>query len=151
MAARLSDAEYEQLVKGFTVGGLATPLGKRKGSKYKARPMVVLPNLRMVPADAAKAQGIRGIRFDSTHEAQHYVGLRTRLEDGEITGLVLQPSYDIHAANGEKVATYIADFRYVEITSGRVVVVDAKGMRTPLYRLKKKLVEAEHAITIVEV
>jgi hypothetical protein len=149
--ARISEEEWAKIAKGFKVGGIATPLKARKGSKYKARPVVVTKDRRMVPAEDAKAQGLAGIRFDSTHEARYYVGLLGRVEDNEITGLVLQPSYDIHAANGAKVATYVADFRYVDIATGAVVVVDAKGMKTDIYRLKKKLVEAEHGITIREV
>jgi hypothetical protein len=33
----------------------------------------------------------------------------------------------------------------------RLITEDSKGMRTPVYRLKKKLVEAQYAIEIREV
>jgi len=47
------------------------------------------------------------------------------------------------------ICKYIADFVYEERQrdgSWR----DAKGMKTPVYKLKKKFVEAEYGITIVE-
>ncbi len=48
------------------------------------------------------------------------------------------------------ICTYIADFFY--IPRGKLAVYeDAKGMKTPIYRLKKKLVKACTGIEIVEV
>lgn len=52
--------------------------------------------------------------------------------------------------NGIKVFTYKADFVYFD-DSGRTVE-DFKGVLTPIYRLKKKCVEAYHpGLKIVEV
>jgi hypothetical protein len=152
MTARLSDAEWDRLAKGFQVGQIAKPAKGQKRSKYNARAVLVTVQGLIYPAQVAIAQGIQGIRFDSQREAQHYVTLLGLLERGTITGLTLQPSFDIHAADGTtKVATYRADFSYVDVASGTVIVVDVKGMKTPIYRLKKKLVEAEHHIAIREV
>ena len=52
-----------------------------------------------------------------------------------------------------RVATYIADFSYFNVETHSVVVEDvkSKAIRTALYRLKKKLIEAQHEITITEV
>lgn len=50
--------------------------------------------------------------------------------------------------NGIKVCEYEDDFSYKE--NGVLVVEDAKGMRTPLYRLKKKLMRAALGIEIKE-
>ena len=52
-----------------------------------------------------------------------------------------------------RVATYIADFSYYDVETRSVVVEDvkSKATRTALYRLKKKLIEAQHDITITEV
>jgi hypothetical protein len=52
--------------------------------------------------------------------------------------------------NGTKVFTYRADFAY--FTDAGRTIEDFKGVITPIYRLKKKCVEAYHAgLKIVEV
>ena len=82
---------------------------------------------------------------------------------GLICDLECQPKFPIHVvpqiALGDhavvpgRVATYIADFSYFNVETNSVVVEDvkSKATRTALYRLKKKLIEAEHDITIAEV
>lgn len=60
-----------------------------------------------------------------------------------------QVSYPI-VINGYKVCTYVADFRVI-YSNGRVEVVDVKGYKTPMYRLKKKLLLAALGIEIIEV
>ena len=52
--------------------------------------------------------------------------------------------------NGKKICSYILDFK-VEYADGRVDYVDVKGVKTAIYNLKKKLVEALHLIKIKEV
>lgn len=103
----------------------------------------------------AKATVVDGIRFSSMAEAKRYGELKLLEKAGEIEGLELQPKFPL-IVNGVKVASYIADFRYVVrgkgIVSrlGRVVVEDTKGMITPVYRIKKKMVEALYGIAILE-
>lgn len=92
---------------------------------------------------------VDGIRFASKREANRYSELKILERCGEIHELTLQPRFDIEVA-GKKVATYVADFSYFRRTAKRVIE-DAKGVRTPLYKLKKKLVEAMYGITIEEV
>ncbi len=46
--------------------------------------------------------------------------------------------------------TYKADFVYYDKTLNKTIIEDVKGMRTPLYKLKKKLIENQHQITITE-
>lgn len=89
-----------------------------------------------------------GFLFDSKREAHRYWELKMLERAGEISDLELQPQFPI-VINQKKVATYIADFRYKE--KGQVVIEDAKGMRTDVYILKKKIVEALYSIKIVEV
>ncbi len=68
---------------------------------------------------------------------------------GLIRNLELQPRFPV-ILNGVKCFVYVADFSYFE-GNGRVIE-DVKGLRTPLYRLKKKCVEAIYAgIKIVEI
>jgi hypothetical protein len=112
----------------------------------------------------AKPEWVDGIRFASKSEGRRYRELKLRERAGEIACLELQPEFPIEVlnpANGEAIlcGVYRADFRYrqKEIDEGgfsgrwRLVIEDVKGMRTPIYKLKKKLVEALYGIRIVEV
>jgi hypothetical protein len=68
--------------------------------------------------------------------------------------LECQPKFEIHALDGTKVGSYRADFRFYDRASKMAVCEDVKGGRatqTEAYRLRKRLVEAEHGVTIREV
>jgi hypothetical protein len=91
-----------------------------------------------------------GLWFDSKKERAHYQELKLRERAGEIKDLVLQPSFPL-IVNGTKVGSYRADFQYTETATGEQIIVDVKGVKTPLYRLKKKIVEAVHNIQVREV
>jgi hypothetical protein len=94
---------------------------------------------------------VDNITFDSKKEANRYAELKMCMlarGNDKVVNLELQPKYPC-VVNGKKVCTYIADFK-IEYADGTVVVEDVKGMRTPIYRLKKKLVEALYGIEIVE-
>lgn len=93
---------------------------------------------------------VDGITFDSKKEAARYQELKLMEKSGLILGLDLQTPYPIYV-KGKKICTYKADFTYCVKGVSEVVVEDVKGVRTPLYRLKKKLVEALHDVTITEV
>ena len=97
----------------------------------------------------ARRTEVDGHSFASQREANRYGELRLLEQAGEISGLELQPKFPL-IVNGQKVATYIGDFRYMDAT-GAVVVEDAKGVRTPLYRHKKRLLSALYGIEIREV
>lgn len=92
---------------------------------------------------------VDGITFDSKAEAARYSELKLLQAAGEIYGLALQPTFPL-VVNGVKVATYIADFEYFA-AGARRVIEDVKGVKTPLYRLKKKLVKVIHGVEVVEV
>ena len=87
------------------------------------------------------------ITFDSKKEARRYVQLKLLVKAGVVTKLELQPRYDL-IINAVKCGFYKADFRYFE--NGREVVEDVKGMKTPVYNLKKKLIKAIYGIEIFE-
>lgn len=89
-----------------------------------------------------------GIKFDSIKECNRYKKLKLIMATGEITNITLQPKFDI-IVNNVKCGFYKADF---EITwkSGKVTIEDVKGMKTTVYQLKKRLVEAIYGITIIE-
>ena len=90
---------------------------------------------------------VDGIRFASKKEAKRYQELKLLERAGEISRLELQPRYDI-TINGVKVCTYVADFRY--FGKAKQIVEDCKGFKTPLYRLKSKLVRALYNVEILE-
>lgn len=100
-----------------------------------------------------------GIMFDSGHEANRYLELKALMELGDIRDLELQPKYGIFACElstgkGIEVASFKADFRYFDVKADRMCVEDAKSDGTKgetAYRLRKKIVEACHGITIEEV
>jgi hypothetical protein len=79
---------------------------------------------------------------------------------GLIYGLQRQVKFELipNIYEGKKVAqrsaSYIADFVYQEKESNgesHIVVEDAKGVRTDVYKLKKKLMRWVHGIEIQEV
>ncbi len=94
-----------------------------------------------------------GRRFDSKKEADYARSLEHLKHAHELKDRVVRIEYQVPyniTAKTRIVATYFADFR---VTYGdlRQEVVDVKGVRTPVYILKKKLVEALHDIKIVEI
>lgn len=94
---------------------------------------------------------IDGIVFASKHEAKRYQELKLLERNGDIINLVLQPEFLLLVKPGKSVGKYIADFSYWDTARNEYVTEDAKGVRTPVYRLKKKIVEAVYNIKIEEV
>lgn len=73
--------------------------------------------------------------------------LKIMERDGEISSLELQPKF-YFTYKDKKIFLYKADFSYIK--DGEKVIEDTKGFRTPIYKLKKKLIEAQHGIMIYE-
>ena len=80
-----------------------------------------------------------GIVFDSRFEMLRWIELQLLERAGEITHLRRQPAFPI-VVNGVKVCTYEADFAYCE--DGSEVIEDVKGVATPVFRIKAKLMRA---------
>jgi hypothetical protein len=94
---------------------------------------------------------VDGIRFDSKREAARWQELKLLERAGEIKGLERQVEYElIPKQPGERAVKYIADFRYID-HDGKTVVEDTKGVKTPVYILKRKLLLWVHGIRVVEV
>lgn len=92
---------------------------------------------------------IDGIVFDSKREAARYQELRLLERAGEISNLRLQVPYIlIDKSKYGRSIKYIADFVYND-PSG-LIVEDAKGMKTPVYRLKKRMMAEKYGIKIKE-
>ena len=95
---------------------------------------------------------IDGEIFDSQREAAYWQGLQARAAAGEITHLQRQVTFSLFCPVEDRavmVSSYRADFVFLE--RGVRHVVDAKGVRTPLYRLKAKWLRLQDGITIEEV
>lgn len=120
-------------------------------SKYKAQKVVV-----------------DGELFDSKREARRWSELRLRERAGEIKNLRRQVKYvllpaqrepDTKGKRGgnikgrviEREVSYYADFVYEDTFSGKLIVEDAKGMRTDAYILKRKMLLYFYGIRIREV
>lgn len=100
----------------------------------------------------AKRTVYLGIAFASKAEAKRYAELRLLERAGEILNLEVQPSFDL-IVGGHKVGKYVGDFRYTRKKDGQTVIEDVKSeaTRTPLYRLKAKILHATLGISITEV
>lgn len=96
----------------------------------------------------AKPQVIDGIRFASKFEAKRYAELQLLERAGAISELKRQVAYPL-CVNGIQVCKYIADAEYIE--NGRIVTEDAKGCKTPTYRLKAKMFCAQYGREIREI
>lgn len=77
-----------------------------------------------------------GITFASKHEMTTYQHFKLLQRAGEIKILELQPRF-ILIPKPNKIE-YVADFRIIW-ADGREEIVDAKGMETPVFKLKLKL------------
>lgn len=113
----------------------------------------------------AKKVVLDGIRFDSTREAERWKELCLLQRAGKIHDLRRQVKYElipeqrepdsfgprgglIRGKTIEKACCYYADFVYTE--DGQTVVEDVKGMRTPEYVIKRKLLLWRYGIRIRE-
>ena len=99
---------------------------------------------------------IDGYTFDSRLEADFYLRLKPLVKSGKIKELKIHPRYLLQEGftkNGKHYQPiyYIADFE-VLYDDGVTVIYDTKGMRTEVYKIKRKLFEYKYQDkTIVEV
>lgn len=98
---------------------------------------------------------VDNILFDSKKEANYYTKLKILRDAGKILDLelqkrfVLQQGFKLHGKTYRAI-TYIADFVYKD-QEGQTHVVDTKGYRTQVYKIKKKLFMKKFGIEIEEV
>lgn len=99
-----------------------------------------------------------GIRFDSVKEMHRYAEYKVLEKGGVIKDLKLQVKFQLIPAQKdesgrvvERAVEYIADFVYRDSDTGLLHVVDAKGVRTREYIIKRKLMLWVHGIKIEEV
>jgi len=98
----------------------------------------------------AKKVVVDDIKFDSKKEAGRYIQLKELEEKGAISDLHRQVPFLLVPAqfgSGEKkkgkclerAVRYVADFTYHDNVTNEDVVEDVKGVKTPEYVIKRKL------------
>jgi hypothetical protein len=95
----------------------------------------------------AKKTVVDGVTFASKLEARRWNELLLMQRAGVILNLQRQVPFEM-TVNGHLICKYLADFTYTTTETGESVVEDAKGVVTPEFRLKAKLMEALHGIVI---
>jgi len=118
-----------------------------------------------------KTRALDGTIFDSTKEARRWDDLILLQKAGKITDLRRQVAYELipaqyetyerYSKKGDRLkdgvrllerkVQYVADFVYTDAETGENIVEDTKGVRTPDYIIKRKLLLAVHGIRIKEV
>ena len=131
---RISEEDYRSFIKRQKKNGKAASIPEPpRPSKYHNKKSTYYdPDLN------------ESLAFDSLKELDYYFILKDRLKRGEITDLrrqvsiIIQPAFNF---NGKRIReiTYRADFMYIDKKDGLPHIIDVKGMRTDVYKLKKKL------------
>ena len=86
-----------------------------------------------------------GINFASRKEAKRYIELRLLEKSGELLFFLRQVPFHL-PANVKYVCDFLCFWKDETVT-----IEDVKGIKTPLYILKKKQVEATYPVKIMEV
>lgn len=85
------------------------------------------------------------LTFDSNKELSYYLLLKDRVKKGEISDLrrqyaiVIQPPFTDITGTKHRAITYKADFVYLDNKTLKTHLIDVKGFKTEIYKLKKKL------------
>ena len=88
---------------------------------------------------------VDGIKFDSKREAFYYLYYKKLQDSRVIKNLQLQTKLEFNI-DGKRIFTYKPDFEFDDEYGHHYI--DVKGMETPVFRLKKKLIEAKYKIEI---
>lgn len=139
---RMTEEEYEAFIKGRSG---STDKSLKKPSKYHNRKV-----------DYRDPKTGETITFDSEKERDYYLLLKDRERRGEIrdiqrqVSITIQPSFELPSGEKIRAITYKADFAYLDLEDGNTHIIDVKGYKTEIYKLKKKLL-AYKGIIIEEV
>ena len=92
------------------------------------------------------------IKFDSKKEYAYYLKLKLMEQAGEISELKRQVEFELIstfklADKTYRKTKYIADFTYLD-KYGKLHIIDVKGIKTDVYKLKKKLMAWKYGIEI---
>jgi hypothetical protein len=91
-----------------------------------------------------------GEKFDSKLEASRFEDLQLMEKAGDIRDLRAHVSFPLMVGDA-LIGAYEADAVYIEVATGRKVVEDSKGVRTPLFRWKARHFKAQYGFAITEV
>ena len=98
----------------------------------------------------SKYRAVRTNGYASKREANRAAELELLVRVGAISNLRKQVKYElIPKRDGERAVSYIADFVYQQ--DGKEVIEDVKGFKTPVYKIKRRLMQEKYGITIQEV
>jgi hypothetical protein len=103
------------------------------------------PNFKPKHKFKAISCEVDGIKFASKKERKRYLELKQLQSNGDIAFFLRQVPF--HMAGGVK---YVCDF-FVFWQNENVTIEDVKGIKTPTYIAKKKIVEATYPIQITEI
>ena len=142
---RMTEEEFAELMKGRR-GVPTVPKADKKQPKYRNQ-----------KTEAIDPKTGEKIIFDSKKECDFYFELLAREKAGEVYDIkrqvefILQEAFTDITGKKQRAITYKADFVYKErvnpkragkiVTSDDIIphVVDVKGVRTDVYKLKKKM------------
>lgn len=86
--------------------------------------------------------------FHSKAEYERWCDLKLLQLGGKIYNLKRQVAYPIEI-HGVTVCVWIADYVYNDFATGEEIVEDCKGHMTDVFKLKRKLVEAQYGFRIL--
>ena len=111
--------------------------------------MVILMNRFQIYGSGRKYKNVKceynGLKFDSLKERNYYMYLEQLQKNGKIHDLRCQVKFELQPAftfKGKRIraVTYVADFTYYT-PDGQFHIVDTKGVKTDIYKLKKKMMQ----------
>jgi hypothetical protein len=102
--------------------------------------MRAYPKPRSKNKFGAVKQTYKGYSYHSKAEAKYAFELDLRKKAGEIKDWHRQKKVELFGENGMRVCNYYMDF-VVEENDGSTTYVEVKGFKTPLWNLKRKLME----------
>jgi hypothetical protein len=131
---KLTEEQYQAIVRRQQRPGSAVPAAPKKRSKYGNKPTVVC-----------------GEQFDSGKEARRYEELLLLERTGKISQLRHHVRYPLEV-NGIAICEYELDFEYVDDAGLRHYEdVKTDATRTQLFKVKQRLMAAVHSINVQEV
>lgn len=105
----------------------------------------------------SKTVKVDGIVFHSKAESEFYKYLKAQQEIGTVVAFEMQVVYEIqpgyrHPRTGKwiRAIKYIPDF-VVHYVGGETEVIDLKGFKTDVYRIKAKMFMYKYQIPLVEI
>lgn len=105
----------------------------------------------------AKTERVDDIIFHSRAEAEFYKYLKEQQKSGTVVAFEMQKVFEIqegfrHPRTGKwiRAIKYIPDF-VVHYAGGETEVIDVKGFKTDVYKMKSKMFMYKYGIPLVEI